>query len=445
LTRKLLSLAALLAAAPVFAGDIDADRLANWHHWRGPNADGSAPAADPPVQWDCATGKNVKWKAPLPGKGSASPVVWGDRVFVLTAVETDRVAKPEEMPKPEPKFEVKTDPPRNFYKFVVLCFDRGTGKLRWEKVAAERVPHEGHHVTHSYAGGSPTTDGRHLYVSFGSFGNYCFDLDGNLKWSRDLGRIHSRLGWGEAVTPVLHGDNLLLNWDQEADSALYCLDARTGETRWRAPRDERTTWNTPLVVEHNGRTQVIVNGTNRIRSHDLKTGEVIWSCGGMTVNPIPSPVRFGDAVVVMSGYNGRAAVAVPLDAAGDLGTGGKVLWRYGKGTPYVASPALAGDRLYFTDERQGILTVLDAKTGKPVIDAERLPGAAQFYASPVFAGGRVYLVDRNGTGLVLKPGNELEVLATNKLGDPVDASPAAVGKQLFLRGEKFLWCISSEK
>jgi outer membrane protein assembly factor BamB len=445
LTRKLLPLAALLAAAPVFAGDFDADKLANWHHWRGPNADGSAPAADPPVQWDGPSGKNVKWKAPLPGKGSASPIVWGDRVFVLTAVETDRVAKPEEMPKPEPKFEVKTDPPRNFYKFVVLCFDRNTGKLRWEKVAAEKVPHEGHHVTHSYAGGSPTTDGRHLYVSFGSFGNYCFDLDGNLKWSRDLGRIHSRLGWGEAVTPVVHGDNLLLNWDQEADSALYCLDARTGEVRWRVPRDERTTWNTPLVVEHNGRTQVIVNGTNRIRSHDLKTGEVIWSCGGMTVNPIPSPVRFGDSVVVMSGYNGRAAVAVPLDAAGDLGTNGKVLWRYGKGTPYVASPALAGDRLYFTDERQGILTVLDAKTGKPVIDAERLPGATQFYASPVFAGGRVYLVDRNGTGVVLKPGDGLEVLATNKLGDHVDASPAAVGKQLFVRGEKFLWCISSEK
>jgi outer membrane protein assembly factor BamB len=444
LTRTLLPLAALLAAAPVLAGDLDADRLANWPHWRGPNADGSAPAADPPTTWDGPTGKNVKWKAPLPGKGSASPIVWGDRVFVLTAVETDREAKPEELPKPDPKFEVKTDPPRKFYKFVVLCFDRGTGRLRWERVAAEKVPHEGHHTTHSYAGGSPTTDGQRLYVSFGSFGNYCYDLDGNLLWSRDLGRLHTRLGWGEAVTPVVHGDSLLLNWDQEADSALYCLDAKTGATRWRAPRDERTSWNTPLVVEHAGRTQVVVNGTNRIRGHDLKTGEVIWSCGGMTVNPIPSPVRVGDAVVCMSGYNGRAAVAVPLDAKGDLGTTGKVLWRYGKGTPYVASPALVGGRLYFTDERQGILTVLDAPTGKPVIDAERLPGATQFYASPVSAGGRVYFVDRNGVGLVLKAGDGLEVLATNKLGDHVDASPAAVGKQLFLRGEKYLWCIEAK-
>lgn len=439
--RKLLPLAALLVAGPALAAD--KDRLANWPHWRGPNADGSAPAADPPVEWDGATGKNIKWKAPLPGKGSASPVVWGDRVFVLTAVETDRKAKPDELPKIDPGFETRTNPPANFYKFLVLCFDRATGKLLWVKVAAEKVPHEGHHTTHSYAGGSPTTDGERLYVSFGSFGVYCYDLDGNLKWSRDLGRIHSRLGWGEAVTPVVHGDNLLLNWDQEADSALYCLDAKTGETRWRAARDERTSWNTPLVVEHGGRTQVVLNGTTKVRSHDLKTGAVVWSCPGTTVNPIPSPVRVGDSVVCMGGYGGSVAEAIPLDAKGELTTD-RLLWRHGRGTPYVASPALVGDRLYFTEERGAVLTVLDAKTGKPVIDRERLPGATSFYGSPVAAGGRVYLVDRRGTGLVLKAGGELDVLATNKLGDNVDASPAAVGKQLFVRGEKFLWCIEGK-
>jgi outer membrane protein assembly factor BamB len=439
LTRKLLPLAALLAAVPALA----ADAPANWHHWRGPNADGSAPTADPPTEWDGATGKNIKWKAPLPGKGSASPIVWGDRVFALTAVETDRQAKPEELPKVDPRFQTRTSPPKNFYKFVVLCFDRATGKPLWEKVAAEKVPHEGHHNTHSYAAGSPTTDGERLYVSFGSFGIYCYDLNGNLLWSRDLGRINSRLAWGESVTPVVHGDNLLLNWDQETDSALHCLDAKTGQTRWRAPRDEATSWNTPLVVEHGGRTQVIVNGTTRVRSHDLKTGEVVWTAPGTTVNPIPSPLRFGDNVVCMGGYKGSVAVAVPLDAKGDLPTG-KTLWRHTRGTPYVPSPALVGDKLYFTEANAALLTVLDAKTGKPVIDRERLPGASSFYGSPVFAGGRVYLVDRTGVGLVLKPGDELEVLATNKLGDNVDASPAAVGKQLFVRGEKFLWCIEGK-
>jgi outer membrane protein assembly factor BamB len=443
LNRKLLPLAALLVAVPALAADFSTDRPANWHHWRGPNADGSAPAADPPVEWDGASGRNIKWKAPLPGKGSASPVVWGDHVFVLTAVETDRQAKPEELPKVDPRFQTRTSPPKTFYKFVVLCFDRATGKPLWEKVAAEKVPHEGHHNTHSYAGGSPTTDGERLYVSFGSFGNYCYDLAGNLLWSRDLGRINSRLGWGEAVTPVVHGDNLLLNWDQEADSALVCLDAKTGQTRWRAARDEATSWNTPLVVEHGGRTQVILNGATRVRSHDLKTGEVVWSAPGTTVNPIPSPVRVGDSVVVMGGYKGSRAMAVPLDARGDL-AGDKLLWQYARGTPYVPSPALVGDKLYFTEERGAALTVLDAKTGKPVIDRERLPGATSFYGSPVAAGGRVYFVDRQGTGLVLKPGDRLEVLATNKLGDNVDASPAAVGRQLFVRGEKFLWCIEGK-
>ena len=158
-------------------------------------------------------------ETPLSGKGSATPIVWGDQIFVLTAADTGRKAKPADVPKPDPRFETKTNPPDTYYRFEVISFDRNTGKPRWQKTAAEAVPHEGHHPTHSYCAGSPTTDGKFLYVSFGSFGIYCYDLDGNLKWKRDLGRIHSRLGWGEAVTPVIHGDNLLLNWDQEVDSA----------------------------------------------------------------------------------------------------------------------------------------------------------------------------------------------------------------------------------
>ena len=429
-----------LLAAPASAAEYSREWADNWPAWRGPAANGTAPKADPPVEWGAK--KNIKWKAPLVGRGSASPIVWGDRVFVVTAVETDKQAKPEDLPKPDPRFKRKTEPPTHYYQFVVLCFDRATGKQLWKRVAAERVPHEGHHPTHTYAAGSPATDGQRLYVSFGSFGIYCYDFDGKLLWQRDLGRLHTRLGWGEAVTPAVHGDALLLNWDQEADSSLICLDPKTGETRWKVSRDEKTSWNTPLVVEHKGRTQVIVNGTTRIRSHDLKDGKVIWECGGMTVNPIPSAVTADGIAYVMSGYTGAAAVAVPLDSQGDVSD--KVLWRYRKGTPYVPSPLLLGDRLYFTSGNTQVMTILDRKTGKPVLEAERLPQVKSFYASPVSAAGRIYFVGRDGTTVVLKAGDAAEVLATNRLDDAIDASPALAGKQLFLRGEKYLYCIEAE-
>jgi outer membrane protein assembly factor BamB len=427
--------------AAVQAADPVPERLDNWHHWRGPEANGTAPRADPPVAWDRE--KNVKWKAPLPGRGSATPIVWGDRVFVLTAVETDRIAEADKLPRPDARFEKKTTAPNRYYRFLVLCFDRATGKLRWQRTATEQVPHEGHHPTHSYAAGSPTTDGHHLYVSFGSRGTYCYDLEGNLLWQRDLGRLNTRLGWGEAVTPVVHGDSLLLNWDQEADSALVCLDARTGRTKWRAERDEKTSWNTPLVVEHKGRCQVVVNATRRVRACDLETGKELWQCGGMTVNAIPSVVARNGVAYCMSGYRGAAAFALSLDAAGDVTDSDKVLWRCARGTPYVPSPVLAGDRLYFTQANDPFLTSLEVQTGRPVLDRVRLPGATSFYASPVAAAGRLYLVDRAGTTLVLEQGDRLKVLATNRLDDPVDASPAAVGKQLFLRGEKYLYCIEA--
>jgi outer membrane protein assembly factor BamB len=429
--RKVLGAALLLAGLGASA------RSDDWPAWRGPKADGTA-AGTPPLTW--GEGKNVRWKADLPGKGSATPVVWGDQVFVLTA-EKSREAKPDELPARDPRFQIKPDPPGHFYKFIVLSFDRNTGKPRWSHVAAEKVPHEGHHTSHSYAAGSPTTDGKRLYVAFGSFGVFAYDLTGKPLWSRDLGRLHTRLGWGEAVTPVVHGDYLLLNRDQEADSKLVCLDAATGQTRWEAPRDEKSSWNTPLVVRHNGADQVIVNGTNRIRAHDLATGKELWSVGGMTVNPIPSAVTDGEVVYVMSGYQGAAAVAVKLGGSGKLDGSDRVVWRYAKGTPYVPSPLLYDGRLYFTEANAALLTVLDAKTGKPLVDRERLPGVSAFYASPVGAAGRVYLVDRGGTTLVLKAGDAVEVLATNKLDDRIDASPAVAGKQLFLRGEKHLYCI----
>ena len=302
------------------------------------------------------------------------------------------------------------------------------------------MPHEGHHGTHSYSAGSPTTDGKRLYVSFGSFGIFAYDLEGNQLWSRDLGRIVSRLGWGEAVTPVIHGDSLLLNWDQEANSKVICLDAATGKTRWEVPRDEKTSWNTPLVVEHKGTTQVILNGTTRVRSYDLATGKELWTCAGMTTNAIPSPVASDGVVYVLSGYRVAYGVAISLDARGEVSEGSGLIWKRAKGTPYVPSPLLSNGRLWFTASNTNLLTVLETKTGKELVEQVRLP-ANSFYASPVAAAGRVYFVGQDGTTLVYKEGDKLELLESNKLNDAIDASPALAGKQLFLRSHGKLYCI----
>ncbi len=433
-----------LARLPIVAAE-------NWPHWRGPHADGSAPLADPPTTWDGASGKNIRWRAELVGQGSATPIIWGDQIFIVACEPTDRVAAPAELPNPadrpppRPGYDRQTTEPKNFFRFSATSYDRRTGKVTWRKVLAEAVPHEGHHATHSYASGSPTTDGERLYVSFGSFGIFCLDLTGQLLWERKLGRLATRRGYGEAVSPVHYQGRLLINWDQEVDSALYCLDAKTGETKWKADRDEITTWTTPLVTEFGGKTQVILNGTRKVRSHDLETGRVIWSCEGMTENAIPAALRYRDAAIILSGYQGNSGVSVPLSSQGDLGRDGPVNWRTKSGNPYVPSPVLVGDHLYFTKGLANVLTALDAATGVPIFEGERLPGLAVIYASPIFAGGRVYFTDRNGVTVVIQPGPTLKLLATNALQDGVDGSPVAVEKQLFLRGQKALYCIEASE
>jgi outer membrane protein assembly factor BamB len=434
----------MMLITTVAAAEPGKDQLANWHPWRGPLATGVAPGGDPPLRRDEKT--NIKWKTAIPGHGTSTPIVWGDRVFVLTAIDTGKVADAADIPKVDPKLEKKTNAPNTYHQFVVICLDRKTGEVQWKKVAAEKVPHEGHHPTHCYAAGSPCTDGKDLYVSFGSFGVYCYTFDGELKWKRDLGRLQTRLGWGEASTPVLAGKLLIVNWDQEADSCIYGLDAKTGEVKWKTERDDVTTWNTPLVVEHKGGTQVVVNATKKTRGYDAADGKLLWECGGQSVNCIPSPVGRDGVVYCMSGYKGNLAAAISLDARGDVTGTDKVLWKYeGKGTPYVPSPVLLGDRLYFTQLNNAFLTCLDVNTGKPVFERERLPGLGELYASPTAAAGCIYIVDREGTTLVLKAGDAVEVLETNRLGDPIDASPVVVGKQLFLRGEKFVYCIEESR
>lgn len=429
----LLPLVLLVTAA----GDFANDRLANWPHWRGPLANGFAPNGNPPTRWD--ENSNVKWKVAIPGSGSATPIVWGDRLFVLTAIATDlggaigKSAVALALPAP-------TTP----VKFMVLCLDRKTGKTIWQRAATEQIPHEGHHPTNTYASASPTTDGKHLFVSFGSRGIYCYDLEGNLKWKRDLGKMTTRNGFGEGASPAVHGDSLVINWDQETDAALICLDAKTGKDKWRVSRNEVTTWNTPLIVEHKGVTQVVVNATKRTRGYDLATGKLLWECGGQHVNPIPSVVTKDGIVYCMTGYQGFAVYAIPLDARGDVTDTDRIVWKRTDAGPYVASPLLYDDLLYFTKDRSGILSIVNAKTGEPFVNQERLPGLNIVYASIVGAAGKVYVTGREGQTVVLRHGPKLEVLATNRLDEGIDASPVIVGRTLYLRGEKHLYCIEEK-
>ena len=439
------SLGVWLAAAAAWGAsdDFPVLKLQNWHQWRGPLANGVAPAGNPPTSWDENT--NVKWKVKIPGKSTATPIVWGDQIFLLTAIPTDREVELPPLPADAPQNPFNIQRPTHFYQFVVMAVDRRTGQTRWQHIAKEEVPHEGHHVDASFASSSPMTDGKHLYVSFGSQGVFCFDLAGNQKWGRDLGKMMIFNYFGEGCSPVVHGDSVIFNRDHQGGSFIIVLDAKTGETKWKADRDENTGWATPLVVEHDGRTQVIVSATNRVRSYDLHSGEVIWECGGQVRAAIPCPVSDGRLAFAMTGYTGNALYAIPLDSTGDITDTDKIAWsRKTPGTPYVPSPMLYGDLLCFTSSNKGIVSFLDAASGEPVIDRKRLDGIANIYASPVGAADRIYLTSREGNTVVLKRGRELEILATNKLDDRFDASAAIVDNQIILRGNENLYCISAE-
>ncbi len=416
-----------------------ADVLDNWHQWRGPEATGHSPRGTPPVTW--SETKNVRWKAPIPGEGSSTPIVWRDQVFVLTAVKTDRIDESVPPPEKQPRRPFGIKFPRNSFRFVVLSVDRATGKVRWQTTVTDEVPHEGRHSDNDFASGSPTTDGEGLYASFGSRGVYRLDLAGNIIWERRLGRMQTRRSFGEGASPVVHGDSLVVNWDHDGPSFIEVLDVRNGKTRWKKDRDEITTWSTPRVLEYKGRTHVIVSATERVRSYDLKTGEVIWDCGGQTVNVIPSPVVIDNLAICMSGYRGNAVQAISLDSKGDVSGSKGIVWSLGRGAPYVPSPLLFDDHLYFTQSNSAIVSCVNARTGNEIIPRQRLPEITRLYASPVGADGRVYFTARDGSTLVISKGKELKVLAVNRIGEPVDASAAIVGKQLFLRGSKHLFCI----
>ena len=412
----------------------------NWHQWRGPQANGVSRTAKPPIEW--SEKKNVKWKVAIDGKGSSTPIIWGDKVFLLTAINTGKVDPSLPKPEDQPKRVFGITYPNTNYQSVVLCLDRKTGKQRWRKVASERIPHEGHHGDNDFASASPTTDGERLYCWFGSQGLFCYDLNGKKLWGRDLGKAYIGASLGEGCSPVVHDGRLVIVRDQARQSSIEVLDAKTGKTVWKKMRDEPNAWATPRVIKHGGKTQVITAASNMIRSYDLKDGEIIWQCSGLTGNVIPSPVVEGNVVYCMSGYKGYSLLALPITETGDLSDSDKVVWSQNRGTPYTPSPLLYDGMLYFTQSNNAILSCVDSKSGKIILERTRLSGISNIYASPVGANGHVYVSGRNGATLVLKRSQQLTVVATNRLSEQIDASPAIAGNQLFIRGSKHLYCIA---
>jgi outer membrane protein assembly factor BamB len=404
---------------------------------------GVAPHARPPVEW--SESKNVRWKVEVPGKGSATPVVWGDRIYVLTAVPGEKRA-PAPAPEPAPASGRGRPPgiaPDSVQKFTVLALRRSDGKVLWERVVREELPHEGTHPTGTWASASAVTDGELVYAHFGSRGLYALDQGGKVVWEKDLGDMKVKLAFGEGSSPALGRDRLFVQWDHEGESSLVALDRKTGKELWRQKRDESTSWATPLVVEHAGRAQVVTSATNRVRSYDAATGDVLWETPGMTQNAIPTPVHADGLVILTSGFRGNALLAVKLaEARGDLSASPAVAWRLDRDTPYVPSPLLYGDLLYFLKGNNGLLSCFNARTGERLYGPERLEGVPNVYASPVGADGRVYVAGREGTTAVVQRGPTFKLLATNTLDDGFDASPVAVDSELYLRGARYLYRIS---
>ena len=333
------------------------------------------------------------------------------------------------------------------YRFRLLAIDRKTGTVIWDKTLRESPPaDDSHHQTATYASTSGITDGEHLYAFFGSEGLYCLDFDGNVKWEKDLGDMRTKNSFGEGTSPTIHGNTLVVNWDHEGDSFIVAMDKRTGKELWRTPREEITSWATPMVIEHNGVNQVIVPASGKTRSYDLKTGKAIWECAGLGSNVIPSAVHSDGIVYVMSGHSRPAMQAISLDKAkGDIAGTDAVLWSLRQNTPYVASPLLVGDRLYLMKGRNSILSCYNAKSGDLIYGPQRLPdGVGHVYASLTGTDDRFYVAGLDGTTMVVKNSAEYEGLAANELDQGIAASPMIVGDELYLRTYTHLYCIAEE-
>jgi outer membrane protein assembly factor BamB len=410
---------ALLTAITLFAADDD------WAHYRGPNRDGVA-RGDVPLEFSLT--RNLAWKTRIPGRGHSSPVIWGDRIFLSTAIPTGAA-------------NGYAPAIRKEHRLLVMCLDRNTGKVLWERSPKTVTPRDAYQVPYgSYASNIPVTDGRRVYFFWESRGIFVYDLDGKLEWQKDFPQMHKRGEFGEGTPTMIDGDTLYLKFDQEQNSHLIALDKNNGNELWRVNRDEPSSWSPPLMATYNGRKQLLVAGT-KVTSYDPATGKVNWECAGLGLNSIPSPVSANGVVYAMTGFQRPNLMAIRIDRQGVLTGTDAVLWSNNRGIPYNPSPVLKDDILYFISDT-AMLSAFKADTGVPYYHQQRLSGAYSLKSSPVAVNGKLYIATEQGDVVVVRMGEKFEVLATNSMGDDMFiATPAVAGNSMYLRGQNMLYCI----
>lgn len=437
------------AASGVAEKESAASRSDNWPQFRGYRAEGIASDQDLPLTWDVEDGTNVFWKTEIPGLGHSSPVVWEEKVFVTTAVGEGR----EAYLKVGYYGSSPENPEKFTHHFKLYCLDKRTGRIIWEKTARSGEPKVDRHVKSSHANPTPATDGRHVLAFFGSEGLYCYDLDGNLIWEKDLGYLDSgafdvpEIQWGFGSSPIIHNGKVVIQCDVNNQSFIAELDVETGDEIWRTLRDEQPTWGTPTVTEAGNRTHIIVNGYKHMGSYDFDTGREIWWMRGGGDIPVPTPVVAHGLVFITNAHGRmRPVYAIKLDAEGDISlkpgetSNGFIPWFYPRNGGYQPTPIVYGDYLYVC-ENNGVLTCYEATTGK-VMYREKIGGEISSYsASPVAADGRLYFSDEFGNIHVISASPRYEHLAVNEMGETCMASPAISSKMLIIRARRHVYAL----
>jgi outer membrane protein assembly factor BamB len=421
----------------------------NWPQFRGSGARGTTNESKIPDRWSAT--ENVAWKRDIPGRGWSSPVVWGNHLFLTTVVNTGE----SEAPKKGLYFGGDRPlPPGSIHQWKVLCLDLETGDVRWERQVHEGKPKSSIHVKSSYASETPITDGERVYCCFGNVGIFCFDFAGNEQWRHELPALPTRFGWGTAASPVLHEGRLYYCNDNDKESYLLALDARTGKEVWKIPREEKSNWATPFVWKNEQRTEIVTPGSGGVRSYDLD-GKLLWTLKGMSSITIATPFEANGLLFVSSGYvmdQKRPVYAIKPGAKGDISlTEGRtsnefIAWSQPKGAPYNPSTLVEDNRLYVLYDR-GLIGCFDARYGQELYSPQRLPDGRAFTSSPWAAGGKVFCLNEDGVTFVLKAGDTFELLHTNALADDDMgmATPAIVGDRLVIRTAARVYCIQSPK
>ena len=421
---------------------------ANWPQFRGAGAQGAG-EGPAPIEWDASSGRNVLWKAAIPGLGHSSPVIWGDRIFLTTAVPAtgDAALKLGLYGDIKP---VEGEPPQ---AFKVFCIDRRSGKTLWERTAHSGEPKIKRHPKSTHANPTPATDGKHLVVFFGSEGLFTYDLDGKLLWKKDFGVLDAGFfqvpaaQWGFASSPIIHEGMVIVQADVQKNSFVAAFDVNTGKEIWRTPRADVPTFGTPAVVPYgNAGKQVVVNGWKHIGGYDLKTGKELWKLTGGGDIPVPTPV-YADGLVIVTNAHGqmRPIYAIRGDAAGDItGSREKIAWSQDRAGNYMQTPLLHGGLGYFCFDN-GVLTVFDLKNGERVYQQRLGGGTSGFSSSPVAAGGNLYITNEEGHTFVIALGREYKLVSENDLGEQVMATPAIVDGVVYVRGRRNLFAIAAKR